>query len=79
MENAARGTLRELKAGQKGKVVGLLGANPTHLQKMMALGVLPGEKVEVLQTFPTYVIRVGYTQMALDRSLAAIVEVEMLK
>lgn len=44
---------------------------------MMALGVVPGEKVEVLQTFPTYVLRLGHTQLALDRLLAQAVEVEI--
>jgi ferrous iron transport protein A len=44
---------------------------------VMALGVLPGEQMEVLQTFPAYVIKVGHTQLALDKHLAQIVEGEI--
>jgi Fe2+ transport system protein FeoA len=70
-------TLRHLKKGQYGYVVRILGVTPGSLHKMMALGLLPGERIEVLQTFPAYVLRLGHTQLALDRALAQTVEVEM--
>ena len=37
----------------------------------MALGVLPGATVKLLQRFPSYVIQLGYTQLALDKETAS--------
>lgn len=76
-KNPSIRTLRQLRKGQYGYVVRFLGTTPGCIHKMMALGVVPGEKVEVLQTFPTYVLRLGHTQLALDRLLAQAVEVEI--
>jgi Fe2+ transport system protein FeoA len=70
-------TLREMKSGQRGRIVSFHADDPSYLHKVMALGVLPGEQMEVLQTFPAYVIKVGHTQLALDKHLAQIVEVEI--
>lgn len=70
-------TLREMKRGQWGYIVQFQLTHPSYLHKMLALGVIPGERMEVLQTFPAYVIQIGHTQMALDRCLAQMVEVEI--
>ncbi len=51
-------------------VVRLLSASGGHLRKLTALGVLPGVKIEILQTYPAYVLKIGYTQIALDYNLA---------
>lgn len=70
-------SLRQLKKGQSGYVVRFLTITPACMHKMMALGLMPGEKIEVLQTFPTYVLRLGHTHLALDRVLAQGLEVEI--
>ncbi len=75
-EISAIKTLRQLKKGQHAHVIRFLGVTSDCLHKMMALGLIPGEKIEVLQTFPTYVLRLGHTQLAVDRVLAQGVEVE---
>lgn len=71
--------LRQLRKGQSGYVVRFVGVTPERMHKMMVLGLVPGEEIEVLQTFPTYVLRLGNTKLALDRILAQGVEVEVRK
>jgi len=36
----------------------------------MSMGVLPGVAVEVTQTYPSYVFKIGHTQIAVDREIA---------
>lgn len=48
-------------------------------RKLAALGLLPGEEVVLEQAFPAYVLRVGYTELALDRTLARHVRVHPLR
>lgn len=47
-----------------------------HWRKFMAFGIRPGARVTVTQRFPAFVVRVGHTQVALDRQAAALVSVE---
>lgn len=41
-----------------------------HLRKLAVFGVLPGVELEVLQVRPTYVLRIGHTELALDKDIA---------
>jgi hypothetical protein len=34
------------------------------------MGILPGEPISVVQSFPSYVFQVGQTQFAVDRQIA---------
>lgn len=70
-------TVRQLKKGQSACIVRFAGITPAGMHKMMALGLTPGDRLEVLQTYPTYVLRFGHTQLALDRRLAQGIEVEL--
>lgn len=67
--------LTRLRTGGRARVVSLEGATERERSKLMALGVLPGEEVRLLQRFPSFVIRIGYTQLALDRETAAVIVV----
>lgn len=55
-----------LKREKKARVVSFLVSDGDQLRKLTAFGILPGVEIEVLQTYPTYVLKVGYTQIALD-------------
>jgi DtxR family Mn-dependent transcriptional regulator len=68
---AAIVTLAAMKAGERGTIAYLSSAQPDVVQKLMALGVLPGSTVSVVQTFPSAVFQVGQTQIAVDHTLAA--------
>ena len=43
----------------------------------MALGMAPGAPVELLRTFPSYVFRLGETEYAVDKDIAAEVYVRL--
>lgn len=62
--------LSELSKGQEGKVAYILTRNNKNLQRLMAMGVLPGMSVEVIQTYPSYVFQVGEAQIAVDTEMA---------
>lgn len=59
-----------LRVKKKVYVVRLLPVDEGQLRKLTAFGILPGMEIEILQTYPTYVLRVGYTQIALDYEIA---------
>ena len=37
---------------------------------ILAMGILPGVPVEVIQTYPSYVSQAGQTQIAVDNEIA---------
>jgi DtxR family transcriptional regulator, Mn-dependent transcriptional regulator len=62
--------LNELKPGQEGKIAYIQMRNPNRLQKLMAMGVLPGVPVKLTHNFPSYVFEAGYSQFAVDAEIA---------
>ncbi len=69
--------LCELSQGEKGRVAYLRTGETTRLQKLLTLGVLPGVEVEMLQRFPSFVFRIGHSQMAIDREMAEGIHVRL--
>ena len=65
--------LSEGKPGDHGTVASLATRSKRQTQKLMAMGLLPGSEVRLIQRFPSYVFQVGYSQFAVDRALAAVV------
>ncbi len=63
------------KPGEQGAVAYLATRDNREVQKMMAMGILPGAKIELIQRFPSYVFQVGHSQFAVDRPLAEIIYV----
>ncbi len=68
--------LTRLNTGQIGKVVYLYTTNRDKLQKIMAMGILPGMAITLLQKFPSFVLQIGNSQFAVDKELAEIIFVE---
>ena len=62
--------LSELGKGRRGKIAYIHTKNHSNLPKLLAMGILPGTPVEVIQTFPSYVFQVGQTQVAVDAEIA---------
>ena len=62
--------LDKLKANQKGRVAYIHTKDPKRLQKLMAMGVLPGMTITLIQRFPSYVFQIGQSQFAVDKDLA---------
>jgi DtxR family Mn-dependent transcriptional regulator len=70
--------LSELKKGEKGTVAYLqAGEEDETIPKLLALGILPGCKVELLQRFPSYLFRIGHTQVAVDETIAGSVRIRI--
>lgn len=62
--------LTELKAGEHGEIAYLAASDASKMQKMMSMGVLPGNNLKVTRTFPTYIFKVGHSEFAVDTELA---------
>lgn len=63
--------LSSLPKGRRGKIVYIHTRNHGNLPKLLAMGILPGMPVEMIQTYPSYVFQVGQTQVAVDAEIAA--------
>ena len=62
--------LTEFKSGQEGEIAYIQTEDNKKMQKLMAMGVLPGNKITLVQAFPSYIFRVGYSEFAIDTNLA---------
>jgi DtxR family transcriptional regulator, Mn-dependent transcriptional regulator len=62
--------LTELKSGEEGEIAYILTEDNKKMQKLMAMGVLPGNRIVLMQSFPSYIFRVGYSEFAIDTAMA---------
>lgn len=63
-------SLDDVEAGTEGKIMYLVTKSHPRLQRLSTLGLSPGANIRVLQTFPTFVVQVDETQIALEKSIA---------
>ncbi len=77
--NKVVSSLDNMAANQKGKVAYIHTQDQKKLQKIMAMGVLPGMAITLLQKFPSYVFQIGHSQFAIDRDLASAIYVLLTK
>jgi DtxR family Mn-dependent transcriptional regulator len=70
--------LCELQAGQSGHIAYIQMHNPQRLQKLMAMGVLPGVPITLLHRFPSFVFEANYSQFAVDEEIAADIYVRLV-
>jgi Fe2+ transport system protein FeoA len=66
-----------LAVGGAGTVSCLLEPASAASVKLAALGILPGVRIRVVQRHPAHVIRIGYTEIALDAALAVRVRIRV--
>ena len=62
--------LTEFKANEEVEIAFIQTDDDKKMQKLMAMGVLPGNSMLVLQTFPSYIFRIGYSEFAIDSQMA---------
>jgi DtxR family Mn-dependent transcriptional regulator len=62
--------LTELKSNEEGEIAYILTEDNKKMQKLMAMGVLPGNRIVLMQSFPSYIFRVGYSEFAIDTAMA---------
>jgi DtxR family Mn-dependent transcriptional regulator len=63
--------LPRLPVGQSARIVFIVPREPERLVKLSGLGVVPGATVQLQQSTPAAVLRVGETTLALDPAIAA--------
>lgn len=71
--------LSELAAGEKGRVAYLRTEHSRRLQKLLTLGILPGVEIMLLQRFPSFVLKMGHSELAIDRKMAEGIQVRLGK
>jgi DtxR family Mn-dependent transcriptional regulator len=62
--------LTELKSNEEGEIAYIQTEDDKKMQKLMAMGVLPGNRIVLIQTFPSYIFRVGFSEFAIDSNMA---------
>jgi DtxR family transcriptional regulator, Mn-dependent transcriptional regulator len=62
--------LTELKSGEEGAIAYIQTEDDKKMQKLMAMGVLPGNRIILIQSFPSYIFRVGFSEFAIDSAMA---------
>jgi DtxR family transcriptional regulator, Mn-dependent transcriptional regulator len=70
-------TLARMRPGQRGSIAYLHSTEKGVLNKLMALGVVPGSSVEIIQSSPSYAFQAGESQFAVDRDIAASIFVRL--
>lgn len=70
MEGPLVASLADLNPGQKGKIAYVQSRQSAEIQKLMAIGILPGTPIHSIRRYPSYVFEVGNTQYAVDRNIA---------
>lgn len=71
--------LSQLAQGQKGKVAYIYAPESNQLQKLMAMGILPGVPIGLVQSFPSYVFQSGQSQFAVDEDIANTIYVRLIE
>ena len=64
------GALCDGRAGQSGVVAYLSTRDNREIQKLMAMGILPGSDIRLTRLFPSYIFTIGQSQFTVDRALA---------
>lgn len=53
----------------------IVTTNHDYMHKLLSLGMVPGTKLKLHQKFPTYIVKVNETQIALDGAVANLIYV----
>lgn len=62
--------LADMNPGQRGKIAYLQSRQSQELQKLMAIGILPGTLICLIRRYPSYVFEIGNTKLAVDKNIA---------
>lgn len=62
--------LSALRAGQSALIVAIETHNAARLERLSVFGLVPGSEVTLEQRQPAFVLRIGYTELSIERDLA---------
>jgi DtxR family Mn-dependent transcriptional regulator len=71
--------LRELSPGDEGRIVFIVPKDHTRLDKLGTLGVTPGSIIKLHQKRPSYVIKIGETELAVEDDIAKDIYVKKIE
>jgi Fe2+ transport system protein FeoA len=63
-------TVKGLAAGECAEVLCLAGDSPSRRNQLAVFGLVPGSEIRLLQRFPSFVVEIGETVLALDADVA---------
>ena len=69
-DNGNRTSLEQLRSGESAELVELSCASSSRRNTLTVFGLTPGTVITLLQRSPSFVIRVGETELGLDREIA---------
>ena len=70
--------LQELKPGEKGRITFISSHNKKRLQRLSSLGIIPDGEIVLNQKLPAIIIRVGETEIALDKDIVSEIYVKRI-
>lgn len=66
-------TLAELPKGETRTICEIIHDEEGHWRKLTAFGIMPGVNISMLQRWPTFVVRIGRTEVGLDETTSSLV------
>ena len=79
-EEASQESVRPLSAmqpGQIGKVVAINSSNHARIERLQILGLVADALVTLEQKRPTFVLKVGFTELSIDHDIATNIMVDV--
>jgi len=70
--------LSELEPSKKATISHLETQDKVMLQKIIAIGALPGTDIKLIQKLPSYIFQIGKSQFAIDKELASCIYVRVV-
>jgi len=69
--------LSEMQPNETGRIAYIQASETAIMQKLMAMGILPGESIRLIRRSPSFVFEVQQTQYAVDSSIADCIYVRL--
>ncbi len=69
--------LNFLETKTQGVITAIRNKDDNIIKKLLAMGVHKGMEITLEQSFPSFVIRVGRTRVALDQEIASSIKVRV--
>ena len=73
------GPLADLMPGDQAKIVFITPESHSRLDRLSAMGVVPGSTIKLHQKRPSYVIQIGETMVAVDKEITREIFVKRLR
>ncbi|MBE2270392.1 MAG: ferrous iron transport protein A [Anaerolinea sp.] len=67
--------LSDLRAGQYGRVVEVAAEDSTRAERLQVLGFVKDAEIRLMQTKPTYIVQVGFTEVSVEKAISRAITV----